>query len=258
MYPDALARLRRLAGLARSFMVYWRPWRQPGLRRLYADFVVPGDLVFDIGAHLGDRSAAFADLGARVVALEPQPHVRRWLVRIAARRPRVTVRGEAAGAAPGEACLAVSVGNPTVSSLSAAWQHAVRDGNAGFRRVTWEESIRVPVTTLDALIAHYGEPAFCKIDVEGYEAQVLEGLSRPLAALSVEFVTGALGEAERCLDRLEALGPYHYNVIPGEGRAFLFPEWSSPQTIVDWLRHGAGGIPSGDIYAWHDDHRRLP
>ncbi|MFV8834454.1 FkbM family methyltransferase [Aquisalimonas sp.] len=258
MNPNVLARLRRSAGLARSFLVYWRPWRQSGLRRLYAGFVAPGDLVFDIGAHLGDRSAAFADLGASVVALEPQPHVRRWLARIAARRTGITVCGEAVGAAAGEARLSVSAANPTVSTLSAAWQDAVRAGNAGFRGVAWDEHVPVPVTTLDALIARFGEPVFCKIDVEGYEAQVLAGLSRPLAALSFEFVAGALGETERCLERLEALGTYRYNVIPGEGRAFLFPERCSHETMTDWLRGGADGIPSGDIYAWHDDHRRQP
>ncbi|SEO90994.1 FkbM family methyltransferase [Aquisalimonas asiatica] len=256
MNPDVRARLRRSAGLARSLVVYWRPWRQPRLRRLYAGFVAPGDLVFDIGAHLGDRSTAFADLGARVIALEPQPHVRRWLMRIAARRPGITVCGEAVGAVPGEAWLSVSAANPTVSSLSPPWQQAVRSGNAGFRRVAWEDGVQVSVTTLDVLIARHGEPAFCKIDVEGFEAAVLEGLSRPLAALSFEFVAGALGEAERCLGRLSGLGAYLYNVIPGEGRVFRFPEWCGPEAMADWLRRGADGIASGDIYAVHDDHRR--
>lgn len=248
-----MARLRRTAGLARSFMVYWRPWRQPGLRRLYAGFIAPGDLVFDVGAHLGDRSVAFADLGAHVLALEPQPHVRRWLERIAARKSRITVSAEAVGATSGLMRLSVSAANPTVSSLSGAWRHAVRDANAGFRRVVWDDHVEVSVTTLDALIARYGEPAFCKIDVEGYEVQVLEGLSRPLAALSFEFVAGALGEAECCLRRLQALGVYRYNVIPGEGRTFLFPDRCSQDSMADWLRQGAGGIASGDIYAWHDN-----
>ena len=52
--------MRTWIGLARSLFVYWRPGRQRGLRRLYAPFVCAGDLVFDVGAHLGDRSAAFA------------------------------------------------------------------------------------------------------------------------------------------------------------------------------------------------------
>ena len=51
-----------------------------------AQFVRPGDLVFDVGAHVGDRIAAFRRLGARVVAVEPQPALVRTLQ--AALRPR--------------------------------------------------------------------------------------------------------------------------------------------------------------------------
>ena len=47
--------------------------------RLYGQFVRPGDLVFDVGAHVGDRIAAFRRLGARVVAVEPQPALVRTL-----------------------------------------------------------------------------------------------------------------------------------------------------------------------------------
>src|SRR5690606_17457557 len=60
----------RWLGITRSLIVYWRPGRQRGLRDLYRPFVAPGGLVFDVGAHIGDRTAAFASLGARVVALE--------------------------------------------------------------------------------------------------------------------------------------------------------------------------------------------
>ena len=48
---------------------------------LYRRFVGPGDLAFDIGSHVGDRIGAFRRLGARVIALEPQPDCVRVLVR---------------------------------------------------------------------------------------------------------------------------------------------------------------------------------
>ena len=57
-------------------------------------FVKPGDLVFDIGAHLGNRTRAFVALGCRVVAVEPQPHVARMLRRW--RRSRTSHRGRGA------------------------------------------------------------------------------------------------------------------------------------------------------------------
>ena len=174
----------------RSLVVYWRPGRQPGLRRLYGSLVRDGDLVFDVGAHLGDRSAAFAALGARVIALEPQPRIARWLRRIVGRNERITVRTEAVGAAVGTARLAISRRTPTLSTLSASWRDSIQERNPAFRDVRWEDSVEVPVVTLDTLIETYGKPSFCKIDVEGYEAEVLAGLSHPVSTSASYPSTG--------------------------------------------------------------------
>lgn len=216
---------------------------------MYRSFVREGDLVFDVGAHLGDRSAVFATLGARVVALEPQPHVARWLRRIVGRNERITVRQEAVGPEPGTARLAVSLRTPTMSTLSAPWRDAVQAANPGARGVRWEDSVEVRVVTLDALIECYGVPSFCKIDVEGYEAEVLAGLTHPVRSLSVEFVSGHLEGASACVHRIRELGPYRFNAVRGEGRDFVFPAWGDADAVLTWLEEGAGGASSGDVYA---------
>lgn len=239
----------RWLGLLRSLVVYWRPSRQAGLRRLYAPWVSEGDLVFDVGAHVGDRAAAFASLGARVVAVEPQPHVADWLRRLTRRSGAVTVRTEAVGAEAGTATLAISRRTPTMSSLSGSWRDRIREANPGARGVRWEDSIAVPVVTLDALIDEYGVPTFCKIDVEGFEPEVLAGLSRPVPGLSFEFVSGDLEGAIACVRRLGELGRYAFNVILGEGRQYHLRDWVDSVTMTDWLERGADGASSGDIYA---------
>lgn len=241
--------IRAWYGLLRSLVVYWRPGRQAGLRRLYRPFLSPGDLAFDVGAHLGDRTAAFSALGARVLALEPQPPFSTWLERLVGDRPGVTVLRSAVGAREGTASLAVSPANPTVSTLAAGWRERIGEANPSFRKVRWEREVRVPVTTLDALIREHGLPSFCKIDVEGFEAQVLAGLSHPIPALSVEFVAGTLDVTLACIQRLCQLGDYRFNVIPGEGRRFLFSEWQNREETERWLEGGAGGASSGDLYA---------
>jgi len=206
-------------------------------------------LVFDVGAHVGDRTAAFAALGARVVALEPQPHVRSLLLRLVGRNDRVTVRPEAVGQAAGRATLAISRRSPTVSTLAQEWKHSVASTNPSFENVAWEDSVEVSVTTMDALIERYGMPRFCKIDVEGHEADVLLGLNQPVPALSVEFVAGSLHIAMACVDRLSALGSYGFNAALGESRRYALPQWVDGPAMSQWLHAGAGGASSGDLYA---------
>lgn len=236
-------------GILRSALMYWRPGRQAALRRLYEPLVGAGDLVFDVGAHLGDRSMAFAALGARVVAFEPQPAIARWLRRIVRDHPRIEIRPEAVGREAGSARLAVSRRFPTVSTLSARWQERVSEANPGFRGVRWDRSVEVDVVTLDQMIEEYGVPRFCKIDVEGHEPEVLAGLSRPLPGLSLEFVSGDLSAAVRCVQLLRSLGTYEFNVVIGEERVFRWRKWQAPDAVVVWLGEGADDVSSGDVYA---------
>ncbi|HVJ30290.1 MAG TPA: FkbM family methyltransferase, partial [Gammaproteobacteria bacterium] len=73
----------RSLGVARSLAMYYGvPFRARRMRNFYAPFVEPGDLCFDIGAHAGNRVRCWRRLGARVVAVEPQPdfvRILRWL-----------------------------------------------------------------------------------------------------------------------------------------------------------------------------------
>ena len=138
------------------------------MRQFYAAFVRPGDLVFDIGAHAGNRTRSFAALGCLVVAVEPQPDFARLLRAIATRSPRIQIVEAAVGASPGRATLLVSDRTPTVTTLAAAWRDA-RAHDPDFAGVRWNRRIEVESTSLDALIARFGAPAFVKIDVEGGE-----------------------------------------------------------------------------------------
>jgi FkbM family methyltransferase len=235
-------------GFLRSLIVYRRPGRQRGLRRLYAPLVPKGGLVFDVGAHVGDRSRAFAALGARVVAVEPQPRFADWLERTLGRHG-VIVERCGLDAEPGRAELQVSRVHPTVSTLNRDWPEGLAERNAGFSGVAWDRRETIEVTTLDCLIERHGRPDFCKIDVEGFEDRVLDGLGESLPALSVEFVQGALDVAGRCVERIEVLGEYEFNAVAGEQRRFQWPDWIEARDVLRWLDAGAGGIASGDLYA---------
>jgi FkbM family methyltransferase len=238
--------LRTWGGVARSLVIYRaRPWRLARLARFYAALLVPGDLAFDIGAHVGNRTEAMLRAGARVVALEPQRAFHRYLRRTLP--DGVTLLPLAAGAAPGRASLAVSRLHPTVSSLAPGFAEQL-GGRAGFAHVTWDAREPVEVTTLDALIARFGRPRLIKIDVEGFEAEVLAGLSTPVDIVAFEYLPEALEVAFAALDRMAGLGAYRFNVVIGEGTAFALAAWVGPQAMRRELVALARSGRPGDIY----------
>ena len=239
----------RAIGLARSIAVYHAiPLRRRRMRRLYAQFVAPGDLVFDIGAHAGNRVRGFAALGCHVVALEPQPDFARLLRTLFGRSPRIDIVEMAVSDTAGSAMLAVSERTPTVTTLAQAWRQA-RAEEPEFAGVDWNRRIEVDTTTVDALIARFGVPAFIKVDVEGGEPAVLGGLSRAVPALSFEYLPRALDQVQACIARLATLGSYRFNWSPGESYDLGAATWLTGAELLAALSAPAARRRSGDVYA---------
>ncbi len=240
---------RTALGVARSLRIYYGDReRARAMDALYRPLVPAGSLAFDIGSHVGDRVACFRRLGARVVAVEPQPALVRTLRVLYRADAGVAVHRAAVGACDGEVELCVNVANPTVSTVSPAFI-AAASGAAGWAGQRWTRVCRVPQITLDALIARHGRPAFVKIDVEGLEADVLAGLSAAVPALSFEFTTIQRGVALQCLRRCAQLGRYRFNAALGETQRMVHPRWLDAESIAAWLRALPHDANSGDVYA---------
>ena len=241
--------LRTARGVFRSLRIYYFGRHdRSAMDRLYAQFVKSGDLVFDVGSHVGDRIGAFRRIGARVVACEPQPALVKTLRLIYGRDKSVTIEPVAVGRCDGQIELKINVDNPTVSTASDDFVKAA-DGAPGWQGQNWGRSITVVMTTLDALIARHGMPAFMKIDVEGFEAEALGGLTQPVPALSFEFTTIQRDVAQACIARCVELGYARYNAALGESQQMVHDDWQSADAMRIWLTALPVDANSGDIYA---------
>jgi len=235
--------------IGRSLRIYHGdPAHRDALDAHHAQFVKPDDLVFDIGAHVGDRISSLRRLGARVVAVEPQPGAMRALQLIHGRDRNVTLLQVAAGDTVGEITLLVNTNNPTVSTASQDFITAA-DGASGWEGQSWDHRITVPALTLDTLIAAHGLPDFVKIDVEGFEDRVLAGLSRPVKLLSFEFTTIQRDIAHKCLIKLASLGDYRFEMTLGESQRFEQGGWVTADEMAELVSNLPHEANSGDVYA---------
>ncbi len=215
------------------------------MRRFYGQFFRKGDLVFDIGANVGEYAETFSSLGATVVAAEPNPSCCESLYRLAHMR-NVRVEGCAVGATPGNATLRIC-DHSELSTLSDEWYERSH-GSETYQGVRWLDEVQVPVVTLDLLVRRHGVPVFIKIDVEGYEENVVNGMSFNPRFLSFEFSDVRREGALHCIELLSERG-YKFNPMLGRDFVFQFPAWKSGNETIEWLASYRGKQEFGDVFA---------
>lgn len=211
-----------------------------------SQFIEPGCLVFDIGAHIGSKSMLYRACGAKVICVEPQPDCCKCLAETFKNDPLVTIVPKGVAAKSGILQLSVCSSAPTISTFSSKWVKESRFTNS----YQWDRIIEVEVTTLDELIKVYGVPQFCKIDVENYEYEVLLGLSTPIPYISFETAFEVLDDTIRCVQHLESLGYHSFNFAIGEEAKLVSDFWLSGNEVIQLIQTFAIQDPLvwGDIY----------
>lgn len=208
----------------------------------YSQFVMMGDLCFDVGANIGNKTKMFLELGARVVCIEPQPNCVDVLKRRYQKESNVVVVSKGLATQPGRRMLSICESADTISTFSEKWK------TGRFRPYAWEPTVDVPVTTLDILIQEFGLPKFCKIDVEGFEYEVLKGLSVPIPFLAFEFTREFLDDARMCIEYLGSLGCADFNYALGETPVLIFSNWVNGNTLFKSIEQNTDDLLWGDIY----------
>ena len=235
-------------GVIRSRMIYNNPVKRRRLHRFYRNILRPGDLCFDIGAHIGAQSATWLDLGTRVIAVEPYPRLFKFLESRFHRHPAIRLVQAAVSDQMGQLELHISSIAPTVSTLADEdWRKTLHDRSSF--DVQWDQRLTTRVVTLQHLIEQYGTPAFIKLDVEDFEWQALMGLQVPVPFLSFEYFSYLPDRSTRCIERLAVLGDYEYNVSYREYFELAYPRWFTREEMLAWIANRDPDAHSGDIYA---------
>jgi FkbM family methyltransferase len=167
----------------------------------------------------------------------------------------VRVLEAAVGAECGLATLHIAdkVGDGATSTLSEAFIARMEEWDERYKG-NWRQQLVVPIITLDSLIARFGEPAYVKIDVEGYEMDVLRGLSSQPRLLSFEFHNAELDAAYACLDRFTEDSEFNFITNPAWGyhQRFDLGKWLSRETLKNELSALTNGNVEGDIFVRKD------
>lgn len=222
--------------------------QEKNLLSFYRELIgIDSKLVFDIGANVGIRTSVFSDLAEKVVAIEPNKD----LVTILRNRFKgVNIEILEKACAADSSVYEFYVGDiHSVSTLSKEFIHH-KEGLNEIRK--WSKPVKVNSISLDELVGIYGIPDFCKIDVEGFEKEVLKGLNRKVGMISFEFNYPSFEKDTLwCIDKLHELGYTSFNFSIGESLIFHFTDWVTVEQIKDFFDLKSFPFQNvyGDIYA---------
>ncbi|MCY7410438.1 MAG: FkbM family methyltransferase [Chitinophagales bacterium] len=185
------------------------------------------NLVFDIGANKGNKADVFSSLSKKVICVDPDEKNNEILNARFQFNKKISIECVALSDKVGEETFYLLEEGEQLNTLSEKWKQVIESpNNQRFDEArNFKKSIPVKTKTLDGLIAEFGKPDYVKIDVEGYELKVLNGLSTALPMISFESnLPEFIDETFECIAKLDSLSTTSVFNISREFK-FLFDEW---------------------------------
>lgn len=214
----------------------------------YSQFLPKNGTYFDIGANFGNRIEPIKNEGYKIIAIEPQQECVDYLTLRFSNTINIVPKG--LGEKEEVKLMHIS-SNPVLSSFSEEWIDDTKKSGR-FSKYDWNEVRKIEITTFDNLIKLYGKPDFAKIDVEGFEYEVLKGLNEPINFISLEYAAPeGIDMIKKCLLKLHdiAVNRIECNYSVGESMEWACKDWlnfEETMTLLD--SDGFTNTGFGDIY----------
>ena len=198
-------------------------WNYYQNKKFYKSLINKDDLCFDIGANVGTKSKLFLSLNARVIAFEPQSTCIEHLKKI--KHPQFSYFKWGVGAINGVQKLQLA-NHIEVATFSQNFIDFFKNEN-----LQWNQNENVTIKKIDTLIDEFGIPDYCKIDVEGYEYNILSHLNHQIPIIEFEFTEAFFSETIKCIKLLDTSNRvYNYNL--NECPKFELESWVSAKEII--------------------------
>lgn len=219
-------------------------------KNFYLQFLGKGETYFDVGANYGNRIQPIINEGIKIVAFEPQVECQKYLHLKYGSKINVVPYGMSS---KDEVKTMFISDNNVISTFSEDFIKATNESGR-FSQYHWDTKREIELKTLEWAIGQYGKPSFIKIDVEGFESEVLGGLKTPVKFISFEYTVPEKTEnALECIDKILKICVDHnvmFNYSIGESMQWALEDWISADEMKKHIQTQVfANTKFGDIYS---------